>query len=131
MNRMFAKYFGQSFVRYFISGGAMFLAAACSTLSDIRPAAAPQQAAAPSTPIYVLSDILGAPPASIDALLGAPSLTRREGDGEYRRYGLSTCTLIIILYPNDAGAVRAAHVDTAAQNASQEKPDLNACLAAG
>lgn len=87
--------------------------------------------APPPAPVYALSDILGEDPQAIDALLGAPALTRREGSGEYRRYALTACTLIVIVYPDDAGAPRAAHVDAAALRAGEAKPDLDACLAAG
>lgn len=104
-------------------------AAACATTAETP--ADRVGPAAPTTPAYVLSDILDAPAAAVDALLGPPALTRREGAGEYRRYGLSACTLIVILYPDDAGVARARHVDAAALNADEDKPDLAACLAAG
>ncbi len=105
------------------------LLTACASGPSID--AAPPAAAAPSAPVFVLGDILGARPQTIDALLGAPALTRSEGAGEYRRYGLTSCTLIIILYPDEAGAPHVAYVDTAAQKSGAEKPDLEACLAAG
>lgn len=113
-----------------IAAAAILLAGACSTTpgSAPTPSVAP---AAPSAPVFVMDDILGASPDSVDALLGAPALTRREGAGEYRRYALSTCTLIIILYPDNTGEARAAHVDATAKNAEDEKPDLDDCLAAG
>ncbi len=107
----------------------LFVTACASTDQNApRPVAGP---AAPSAPVFQLNDILGAAPATLDDRLGAPALTRREGDGEFRRYSLSTCTLIVILYPDDRGAVRAAHVDTAALTSDEEKPNLEACLAAG
>lgn len=104
--------------------------AACAT----APAPAPEPVAVPSepvAPVYRLDDFLGADPAALDARLGAPSLTRREGAGEYRRYALSTCTLIVILYPDEAGAPHVAHVDATALQSGDDKPDLDECLAAG
>ncbi len=106
------------------------LSAACATVDrpQPKPAAAPAE---PAAPVYVMGDLLGADAAAVDALLGAPSLTRREGAGEYRRYPLSTCTLVIILYPDDNGAPQVAHVDATALKSGAEKPDLEGCLAAG
>lgn len=74
---------------------------------------------------------MGASPSDIDALLGPPALTRSEGEGEFRRYTLKQCELIIVLYPDDNGVRRAAHIDTAAQRSDAPKPDLSDCLAAG
>lgn len=82
-------------------------------------------------PAFVVDDLLGAKAPAIDMLLGAPSLTRREGAGEFRRYALSQCTLILILYPDETGASEVAHVDATALDSDGEKPDLDACLAAG
>jgi|GEM_PF-1802848 len=111
------------------AAGLVFIAA-CATSNDdaILDVAEPD---APAAPVFVLSDILGAVPDALEARLGAPALTRREGDGEFRRYSLSTCMLIVILYPDDTGAPRAAHVDAVALNSEEEKPALDACLAAG
>jgi hypothetical protein len=109
---------------------ALLLLAACSSTNRDTPLPVAEPAS-PSAPVFQLDEILGAAPAMLDARLGAPALTRREGDGEFRRYSLSTCTLIVILYPDDAGAVRAAHIDAAALTSDEEKPNLEACLAAG
>lgn len=85
----------------------------------------------PASPVYELGDFLGAPAARIDALLGAPALVRREGAGEFRRYSLRDCNLIVILYPDEAGASGASHIEATAKQSAGEKPDLDACLAAG
>lgn len=85
----------------------------------------------PSAPAYLTQDILDATVSDIDALLGPPALTRREGEGEFRRYSLKQCELIVILYPDDNGAQRATHIDTAAQHSGSAKPALSECLAAG
>ena len=108
---------------------AFSLAAACATAP--APVASPAAPKAPAAPVYVLSDLIGANAGKIDDMLGAPSLTRSEGAGEYRRYTLTTCTLIIILYPDEMGVSKVAHVDATATRSAGEKPDLNACLAAG
>ncbi len=106
------------------------LIAACATAPDSsKPAAV--KASAPVAPVYRLADLQGARASEIDALLGAPALTRREGNGEYRRYSLTTCTLILILYPDETGAGKVAHVDATAASSTGGKPDLDACLATG
>ncbi len=109
----------------------MLLAACGSTRNAPAPVAVETAPPEPAAPAYVMSDIMGAGPAAIDALLGVPALTRKEGAGEYRRYSLSRCTLIVILYPDDTGAPRAAHVEATALSSGAEKPALDDCLAAG
>lgn len=122
---------GSRRARGFSAASAFFLLAACATASKPPAAETADEPVAPAGPVYVLSDILGAPTEAIDALLGEPALVRREGRGEYRRYGLSACTLIVILYPDDQGVVRAAQVDAAAHRSGEEKPELDDCLAQG
>jgi hypothetical protein len=116
-------------MRFSVAFAVLLLAAACAT--DQSAPAGVAAAPAPGKPVYLLSDILGASAGAVDRLLGAPALTRREGAGEYRRYGLKSCALIVILYPDASGAVKAAHVDAAALRSNEEKPDPEACLAAG
>lgn len=105
------------------------LIAGCTTISEPPPA--PIVPPQPLAPVYELGDILGATPGTIDQLLGEPGLVRTEGQGEYRRYALSDCSLIVILYPNANGALEASHVEATAKISGQDKPDLEACLAAG
>lgn len=108
------------------------LAAGCASAPDSAEAPAkPAARSAKPAPAYVLSDILGANAGRLDAMFGAPALTRKEGAGEYRRYALTTCTLIVILYPDERGVGKVAHVDATATHSAGQKPDLNACLAAG
>lgn len=122
---------GSSFgFRIVFSVGAMLAAASCAT-SSREAGAVPAETAVPAAPVYALSDLLGASGGEVDTLLGAPALVRREGEGEYRRYGLRTCALILILYPDEMGAATVRHVDAAALRSDEEKPDLSACLAAG
>lgn len=113
-----------------IAMAAAFGVAACAT-APVEKETATTKAPPPPEPVYTLDDILGLTGDAVNALLGPPTLVRREGQGEYRRYGLSTCALIIILYPDDKGAAKARHVDATALTSGQEKPDLKACLAAG
>ena len=97
------------------------------------PAVAPAPVAppAPGAPAFVIGDILGASADAIDGLLGPAALVRREGPGEFRRYGLGNCSLIVILYPDGNGEPVASHVEAAALRAGEDKPDAGECLAAG
>ena len=106
------------------------LLGACATTAQI-PSAPVAAKAKPAAPVFVISDLQGARAGAVDALLGDPALTRREGAGEYRRYMLATCALILILYPDETGAATVAHMDAAATSSGGQKPDLEACLAAG
>lgn len=116
--------------KHFLTGSVLLLAVACASAPEApRPIIAGDPTPAP--PRYLVSDLDNANAASIDALLGAPALTRREGSGEYRRYALTRCTLILILYPDETGAQKVAHMEATASTSSAEKPDLEACLAAG
>ena len=111
-----------------LASGTMALAACATDGGAPRAGAA---SGAPSQPAYLLADIAGKEAADLDALLGAPDLTRREGDGEFRRYGLAGCALLIVLYPDENGQKRAASVDAGALKSGDEKPDLDLCLARG
>lgn len=104
---------------------------ACATARAPDPAPEVVAPETPPAPVYLLSDILGTTPEEVETLLGAPALVRAEGAGEFRRYALNECSLIIILYPNDNGDTRTAHVEATALSSGEEKPDLDACLAAG
>ncbi|GJL94308.1 MAG: hypothetical protein DHS20C05_07130 [Hyphococcus sp.] len=84
-----------------------------------------------SAPVFQQDDFLGASSGAVDALLGSPALTRKEGNGEYRRYALSSCSLIVILYPDETNEISVAHIEATALNSGEEKPDLETCLAAG
>ena len=111
---------------------ACLLVSACATTEEaLTPVAAPAPPVEPAAPVYVVSDIMGESADAVDVLLGAPALTRKEGTGEYRRYSLTECALIVILYPDDTGAARAAHIEATALTSGREKPSVDACLAAG
>ena len=106
-------------------------AVSCASAPD-APVPAPVEPPAPVAPVFLLSDILGADAETIDALLGRPALVRREGAGEFRRYGLKNCSLIVILYPDEAASTAlAAHVEATALHSDDDKPDPETCLAGG
>ncbi|MEZ5896162.1 MAG: hypothetical protein R3C40_10375 [Parvularculaceae bacterium] len=112
-----------------VSGFAL-LAAGCAATGPNAPVVvdAPPP---PAAPVFTVADFENKTVAEIDAVLGEPTLSRIEGAGEYRRYALRTCSLIIILYPDDNGASRVAHLDVTSLHSDADKPDLDACLADG
>ena len=115
-----------------IAVGAVTLTAACATgapgpVDQTAINETPQNA----EPAFVLEDVMGQSAMTIDDLLGEAALVRREGPGEFRRYVLAQCNLIVIFYPNDAETLNAAHIDAAAKTSEEDKPDLDECLAAG
>ncbi|MEZ5892766.1 MAG: hypothetical protein R3C58_06435 [Parvularculaceae bacterium] len=102
---------------------------ACATTQGHAPSSV--EAGAPAKPVFALSQISGKDGKVLDALLGAPDLARKEGEGEFRRYALARCSLMIVLYPDESGVKRAASIDAGALKSGDEKPDLDACLAGG
>lgn len=107
---------------------ASLAAAGCATTEASAPRAS---AKAPAVPAFLAADLENATAEEIDEKLGAPALTRVEGAGEFRRYTLARCALIVILYPDDKGARRAATLHAGALVSGDETPDLDECLAAG
>ena len=103
-------------------------AAGCATTSTPAPSAASRT---PEKPAFLAADFENATAAEIDGKLGLPALTRIEGTGEFRRYTLARCALIVILYPDDKGARRAATLHAGALVSGEEAPKLDECLAAG
>lgn len=120
-------------------GAALFIAltAGCATIDAGGGTTAPENVSkterpeAPSTPVFETADLEGKSVADIDSLLGAPDLTRVEGAGEFRRYTLAECALLIILYPDPSGVKRAAEIEASALKSGEPKPDLDRCLAVG
>lgn len=108
--------------------------AGCAS-AGIKEGAAPPGASAapksPARPVFQQADILGLDADGLDRLFGAPSLARREGVGEFRRYAFARCELIVILYANEAGASAVRSLDAAARRSGEAKPDLDDCLAGG
>ncbi len=117
--------------RLFGASALATLITACASTGQDDPPAQEIAAVEPPAPVYLADQVLGAAPADLDALFGAPALTRKEGQGEFRRYALETCSLIVILYPDESDEVRAAHIEATALTSGKDKPDLDACLAAG
>lgn len=112
----------------------LFLASACTTTpgTETPPASSGEATEiTPGTPVYLSSQIMDATLASLDETLGEPALARSEGEGEFRRYSLQECVLIVILYPDEAGIVRVASVEAAPLEAGATVPDLDQCLAVG
>ncbi len=59
------------------------------------------------------SDIAGKTPTTVRALLGAPTLTRREPPAEVWQYAGGACVIDIVFYPpGQAGGLRASHLDS-------------------
>lgn len=86
---------------------------------------------APSEPQFRAAELAKMSAADLDKALGAPALTRVEGTGEFRRYMLAECALMVILYPDDQGERRVARLDAGALVSGAAAPDLDACLAVG
>lgn len=125
MNGSNAALWGKT--RWFAALAGVMLASACATAPGPETqAGAP---GAPSRPAIDPGDLMGQSPATLDEILGKPALTRREGPGEYRRYALEACALIIILYPDEQGQSRVAHLDAAALRSGEENPAVEDCLA--
>lgn len=110
--------------------GIALLAASCASTGVEAPASV-DAPAVPAAPVFTIADFDNKTAAEIDSVLGAPTLSRTEGAGEYRRYALRSCSLIIILYPDDDGALRVAHLDATSLRSGADKPALDDCLAGG
>jgi hypothetical protein len=112
---------------------AALIASGCATVDSGAPAAATPSVTKdlPSKPAFRAAEIEGKTADDLDALLGAPQLLRVEGAGEFRRYMLADCALLVILYPDEKGIKRAAEIDAGALRSGDEKPDLDLCLARG
>lgn len=105
--------------------------AACASNPGAAPVSGAGPVAAPAAPVYTTAEINGASAAELDALLGEAALVRREGAGEFRRYALSKCSLIVVLYPDESGRMTTREVAASALRAGEANPALVDCLAAG
>ena len=118
--------------RFCAAMSVLVAASACATTS--APSASSKAGAhdtPPGEPVFIAADLSDKSADEIDGVLGAPDLVRVEGAGEFRRYALADCALIIILYPDDAGVKRARRLEAGALTSGAEKPDLDRCLARG
>ena len=111
----------------------LFNVAACASNGALeqRPIDQPQASVAPGKPVFVQKDILKKSASELDAKLGIPALIRKEGAGEFRRYTMVRCALIVVLYPDDTGVMIAEHLDAAAKTSDETRPSLDMCLAGG
>lgn len=109
-----------------LAASAALAAVGCATTIDHQP-----ERAGDAPPVYRLSQIEGKSPAELDSILGPADLSRSEGVGEFRRYRMRLCSLIVVLYPDDSGVKRATNISAGSLRSGDEKPNLDACLAAG
>ncbi len=110
-------------------------ACAATPTADPAPIAAPAPAYEfdPANPAFRREDVLGRTAAEIDALLGAPALVRTEGAGEFRRYDLALCGLVVLLAAED-GADRVAkelYASAPTSGDEGEAPTAARCLGVG
>lgn len=129
-----------SFLRTGFSAAGLLILAACASTSPSSPSSSSSAGASPSAAssssavparAFKKAEIMDKDAASLDRLLGAPALSRKEGAGEFRRYALKDCNLIVVLYPGKDGRARVRHMDAAAPASDAKTPSLEACLASG
>ncbi len=107
-------------------------ATGCATTAatpDGPPAASAKKA--PAEPQFLAAELEKMSIAELDEALGLPALTRTEGAGEFRRYMLARCAIMVILYPDEKGERRIAKMDAGALVSGEKAPALDECLAAG
>ena len=112
-----------------IIGGALLLGACATNTVPVSPAAPIVEA--PAAPVFSQADFMGGTSSEVESLVGEANLVRQEGVGDYRRYGLKECVLIVIFAPDENDVSRVAHIDAAALKSGEEKPDLDECLGGG
>lgn len=82
-------------------------------------------------PVFTRADVMSKTALELDASFGEPALVRREGKGEFRRYDLDRCGLIVILLANGAGEMAVTRIDAAAKTSDVAAPDVDHCLSGG
>lgn len=95
------------------------LAACAGATSPAPRAAAPASGKAEA--------LIGKGPEALRAMLGEPSLLRRDQGAEVWQYAGETCVLFLYLYPDDSGAPQVSYVD--ARLKSQGPAPVPECLA--
>ncbi|MEM9704473.1 MAG: hypothetical protein AAF850_00195 [Pseudomonadota bacterium] len=105
--------------------------AGCASTKPDAPSGQAPVIAAPKKPVFTLADVIGRRTDELDEKFGTPALIRREGPGEFRRYTLAGCALIVITYPSENGERRASHVSASALQSTEASPSPEACLARG
>ncbi len=121
------KFVSSFTTKIFLGASLLIGLAACAS----TPSETPATSARFSAPSLTRADILGKDAKALDGLLGAAALSRKEGAGEFRRYALKECSLIVVLYPDEEGRAKVTHIDASADASGEDKPSLDACLAAG
>ncbi|MDZ7629548.1 MAG: hypothetical protein U5J99_14200 [Parvularculaceae bacterium] len=106
-------------------------AGACATTGVPAGGGASPSKEAPATPQFLAANFERATIADLDKAFGAPALTRVEGPGEFRRYMLDACALLVILYPDENGERRVTKLDAGALRSGEEATTLDECLAVG
>ena len=107
------------------------IAAILTAEAEAAEAAGTAVLAVPVRPTVVrgpaASTFLGRPVADLEALTGAPALTRREGKGEFRRYDLERgCRAFAVVSPPGGAVVT---LETGAAIQGQPAPAFEDCTA--
>ena len=108
------------------------LASACSTAAPSADNASLGGVETPperTTPAFVIEDLEGKELGELDRLLGAASLVRSEGRGEFRRYAFDRCMLMIVAVPDDSGVKRVSSLYAGAKTSEDPKDvSVEECL---
>lgn len=112
------------------------------TASVVGPDGGPVPDAAPVDPVATAAlsppphpwgqhpdRMIGAGPGAVEAALGTPDLTRREGPTDLWRYRAGDCLILIFLVQDASGAWVVDHFDTLDAARFSARP-ADACLAA-
>ena len=115
---------------------ALFAAAlsACATTDTPQASAKSEPGdlqAAILEPVFTRDDVMSKTASELDATFGEPALVRREGKGEFRRYDLDRCGLIVILLADASGQMATSHIEAAAKTSADAAPEVDHCLSGG
>ncbi|MCQ8184074.1 hypothetical protein [Parvularcula maris] len=91
-----------------------------------REAGTNEEAPAPAALGPAAETFIGAPVGTLEAALGSPALTRREGANEFRRYDLEDCRVYAVVAPA-GGNVQT--VSAGPLVAGKAAPDFRVCTA--
>lgn len=106
---------------------ATLLTAACATTPSPKPIAVAKTVAL--TPVPGLERILGHPATTATALLGPPTLDRREGTARAIQFAAAGCVLDVYYYPDPAAEQPTARFAEARLPSGAADPPAR-CLAA-
>ena len=77
-------------------------------------------------------ELMGKNPQGLRALMGAPSLLRRDHGAEVWQYAGKSCVLFAYLYPNAKGALQVSYLDARRKTSgAMPVPDCLTALAGG